>query len=74
MLSGPKLEEGSALAPLLFKRLTVKGSTLRSRSQTYQNDLIGRFESKSLPHFSDKTGEPTFKVPLYKVSLALQCA
>lgn len=46
-LSGVKLQ-GSNLGPLLFKRLTIKGSTLRSRSIEYQRDLLKQFEKDAL--------------------------
>lgn len=33
---------------ILFKRLTLKGTTLRSRTVEYQSDLLGRFEQYAL--------------------------
>ncbi|GFZ46841.1 hypothetical protein JCM24511_04061 [Saitozyma sp. JCM 24511] len=47
-LSGPKLEPDTNIAQILYKRLTLKGSTLRSRTAEYQSDLLGRFEQHAL--------------------------
>ena len=40
-LSGPVVDSVN-LAPILFKRLHIEGSTLRSRSLEYQAELIAR--------------------------------
>ena len=48
-LSGPVLGPDTSIAQLLFKRLTIKGSTLRSRTVEYQKDLLRRFEKHALP-------------------------
>jgi NADPH:quinone reductase-like Zn-dependent oxidoreductase len=48
-LSGATLPDKASFAPLLFKRLTVRGTTLRSRSPEYQGELLGRFEKEALP-------------------------
>ncbi|MCC5913205.1 MAG: NAD(P)H-quinone oxidoreductase [Balneolaceae bacterium] len=42
MLGGAKVEEMN-LVPLLRKRLTVRGSTLRNRSAEYKSDLVKEF-------------------------------
>lgn len=48
MMSGPKLEPDTNIMQILFKRLTLKGTTLRSRTVEYQADLLGRFEKHAL--------------------------
>ena len=48
MMSGPKLEPDTNIMQILFKRLTLKGSTLRSRTVEYQADLLERFEKHAL--------------------------
>ncbi|WP_441000352.1 NAD(P)H-quinone oxidoreductase [Fodinibius sp. SL11] len=49
-LGGHKVEEIS-LVPILRKRLSIKGSTLRNRSQQYKIDLSKDFSSKTLSLF-----------------------
>eukprot|EP00009_Paramoeba_aestuarina_P005200 CAMPEP_0201521422 /NCGR_PEP_ID=MMETSP0161_2-20130828/14410_1 /ASSEMBLY_ACC=CAM_ASM_000251 /TAXON_ID=180227 /ORGANISM="Neoparamoeba aestuarina, Strain SoJaBio B1-5/56/2" /LENGTH=346 /DNA_ID=CAMNT_0047920055 /DNA_START=119 /DNA_END=1159 /DNA_ORIENTATION=+ len=52
-LSGPVLPEGSSIAPILRKRVTITGSTLRSRSDQYKTDLIKdlwEFAGKAFSH------------------------
>lgn len=53
LMSGPKLPEDTNISALVYQRLTLKGSTLRSRDQDYQADLIGRFEKHALPLIRD---------------------
>ncbi|KIY52377.1 quinone oxidoreductase putative [Fistulina hepatica ATCC 64428] len=48
LLSGGNVAEFN-LAPILSKRLKIQGSTLRSRSLSYQTDLIQRFAKEVLP-------------------------
>ena len=48
MMSGAKLPEGTSIIPILFKRLNLKGSTLRSRTVEYQSDLLQQFKEKGL--------------------------
>ena len=67
-MSGPKLPADSALIPILFKRLNIKGSTLRSRSPAYQGDLLGRFEKEALGSLGAEDGDKEMKVPIHKVS------
>ena len=47
LLSGGKVAEAS-IAPILFKRLTIRGTTLRSRTVEYQADLLQRFSKEAL--------------------------
>lgn len=48
MMSGPKLEPDTNIMQILFKRLTLKGSTLRSRTTEYQRDLLQSFKKDAL--------------------------
>jgi len=48
MLGGSKLEQMS-LAPILAKRLSIKGTTLRSRSLDYKSNLTRAFADSILP-------------------------
>ncbi|KAI8321318.1 quinone oxidoreductase [Martensiomyces pterosporus] len=47
---GGTVVEKLNLAPILFKRLRVEGTTLRSRSLPYQRELRRAFEAEVLPH------------------------
>jgi hypothetical protein len=66
-LSGATLPDKSALMPILFKRLNIKGSTLRSRSPEYQGDLLGRFEEEALPHLGGADAGKEMKVSIHEV-------
>lgn len=57
LLGGPKLQEGN-LAPLLQKRLSILGSTLRSRSQEYQRRLSRELANFLLPRLQDGRIKP----------------
>lgn len=50
---------------LLFKRLTIKGSTLRSRDAAYQQDLLEKFQELALPLLTQKK----MKIEVHEVSL-----
>ncbi|KAJ6119256.1 hypothetical protein N7523_003536 [Penicillium sp. IBT 18751x] len=63
LMGGLKLPEGVSIAPLLFKRVRVEGSTLRSRDEEYQAKLRDTLVSHALPKFCDGT----FKVFVEKV-------
>lgn len=54
MLSGSKVDNIN-IAPILFKRLSIKGTTLRARSLEYKTKLVEEFSEKFLPMF--ETGE-----------------
>ncbi|KAG8878487.1 hypothetical protein FRB97_002475 [Tulasnella sp. 331] len=47
-MSGDKAPSFS-IAPILYKRLSILGSTLRSRALEYQSDLMVQFKNNSLP-------------------------
>eukprot|EP01104_Vermistella_antarctica_P013967 TRINITY_DN431_c0_g2_i1.p1 TRINITY_DN431_c0_g2~~TRINITY_DN431_c0_g2_i1.p1 ORF type:complete len:371 (+),score=83.21 TRINITY_DN431_c0_g2_i1:22-1113(+) len=51
-LGGAMLSDGLLLAPFLRKRLTVVGSTLRTRSLDYKERLVSEFSSKFLRDFT----------------------
>jgi len=63
MMSGPKLEPDTNIMQILFKRLTLKGSTLRSRTVDYQADLLQSFEKEALGLIT----EGKMKVEVHKV-------
>ncbi|KAM4057658.1 zinc-binding dehydrogenase [Hirsutella rhossiliensis] len=44
-LSGGKLPDGADISPILYKRIRIEGSTLRSRDEEYQGRLRDRLES-----------------------------
>jgi len=50
---------------LLFKRLTLKGSTLRSRDAKYQQNLLEKFEELALPLLKEKK----MKIEVHEVRL-----
>jgi len=63
-LSGAKIENAS-LAKVIYKRLEIKGSTLRARDVAYQSSLMRLFESDCLPLFKPK-GEDGFEVLIHE--------
>ena len=62
-MSGTKLPEGTDMGPLLFKRIRLEGSTLRSRDEAYQRRLRDTLADHALPKFEDGT----FKVIIEKI-------
>ncbi|KAF1809037.1 NAD(P)-binding protein [Eremomyces bilateralis CBS 781.70] len=63
LMGGLEVPAGTNLGPILFKRLRVEGSTLRSRDENYQKKLRDDLASFALPKFLDGT----LKVPIEKV-------
>lgn len=57
MLGGAKVDKMN-LVPILRKRLTIKGSTLRNRSDEYKMKLTKEFKQKALNLFSNGTIKP----------------
>ncbi|KAA1476887.1 quinone oxidoreductase [Dentipellis sp. KUC8613] len=55
------------LSPILYKRLRIQGSTLRSRSPEYQADLIARFAKDILGDITGATGNGPIRVHIHKV-------
>ncbi|KAF9005474.1 hypothetical protein BDQ17DRAFT_1353165 [Cyathus striatus] len=66
MMSGSVVKEAN-LAPILYKRLHIEGSTLRSRSQEYQVDLISRFAREALNKITGQNGDGPVKTYIHKV-------
>lgn len=63
LMSGGLLPDNVDISALLFKRVGVKGSTLRSRGLDYQRKLRDTLVEHALPKFKDGT----FKVFVEKV-------
>lgn len=63
LMGGMELPAGINMGPILFKRIRVEGSTLRSRSEDYQGKLRDLLVENALPKFVDGT----FKVFITKV-------
>jgi NADPH2:quinone reductase len=63
LMGGGQLPDGVNIAPLLFKRVRVEGSTLRSRGLDYQWKLRDTLVEHALPKLRDGT----FKVFVEKV-------
>mmetsp|Transcript_20159 Transcript_20159/g.33164 ORF Transcript_20159/g.33164 Transcript_20159/m.33164 type:complete len:353 (+) Transcript_20159:35-1093(+) len=55
LLGGAKVNEFN-LGLILGKRISLRGTTLRSRSTLYKAKLIEEFEKQILPHFGTKEG------------------
>ncbi|KAJ7162989.1 quinone oxidoreductase [Mycena filopes] len=66
LLSGPTVPSVNLL-PILYKRLRIQGSTLRSRSPAYQADLIARFNKEILHHITGADGNGPIKTYIHKV-------
>ncbi|MEM9836299.1 MAG: NAD(P)H-quinone oxidoreductase [Bacteroidota bacterium] len=56
-LGGATVEKVS-LAPLLLKRLQLTGTTLRSRSKAYKEQLTSDFREQVWPHFANRSIRP----------------
>ncbi|KAE8327005.1 hypothetical protein BDV39DRAFT_193158 [Aspergillus sergii] len=63
LMGGSKLPEGVNIAPLLYKRLRLEASGLRSRDLEYQQTLRDTLIDYALPKFCDGS----FKVHIEKV-------
>ncbi|KAJ3507066.1 hypothetical protein NLJ89_g6511 [Agrocybe chaxingu] len=66
LLSGTVVESVN-LAPILFKRLHIEGSTLRSRSLAYQAELIDRFRREVFSKITGEDGKGPIRTYIYKV-------
>ncbi|XP_063954709.1 quinone oxidoreductase PIG3-like [Lytechinus pictus] len=51
LMGGPKVE-GALLGAVLRKRISIRGTTLRPRSDEYKADLIKAFTERALFHFT----------------------
>ncbi|KAF7299469.1 PKS-ER domain-containing protein [Mycena indigotica] len=69
-LSGPVVPSVN-LATILRKRLRIQGSTLRSRTPTYQSELIARFEREILEHITGQDGPGEIKTYIHKASASV---
>ncbi|GAA5901525.1 hypothetical protein JCM6882_006304 [Rhodosporidiobolus microsporus] len=56
LLSGPKTKDPLDLSQILYKRLRIEGTTLRSRSLEYQTNLLQEFSKKALDKVFSKCG------------------
>jgi len=66
MLSGSTVPEVD-LGPVLYKRLRIQGTTLRSRSPEYQANLARRFERELLPSLKgEKSEDGPMKAYIYE--------
>ncbi|KAJ3997955.1 hypothetical protein F5050DRAFT_1322711 [Lentinula boryana] len=66
LLSGTKVSEFD-LSALLYKRLRIQGSTLRSRTVGYQAGLIKRFTDDLLGLITGQDGQGPIKTYIHKV-------
>jgi len=66
LMSGAEVEKVN-LGPILYKRLHIEGSTLRSRSVEYQTDLIARFRDDLCGQISAPSGKGKLNVLIHKV-------
>jgi len=55
------------IAPILYKRLHIQGSTLRSRTQDYQANLIQKFKAEILKLITGREGNGPLKTYIHKV-------
>jgi len=55
------------LGPILFKRLHIEGTTLRSRSLEYQADLIEKFKLDVFSKITGEGGKGPILTYIYKV-------
>lgn len=65
-MSGSKLKDFD-IAPLLYKRLRVEGTTLRSRSSDYQARLLQDLMRDAMPKFTQPASEGGFELVVHKV-------
>lgn len=71
-LGGGSMPPGAEITPILYKRLRIQGSTLRSRSQEYQTGLVEGFKRDVLNRIegcsTESQGERGhFKIYVHKV-------
>ncbi|KAI0088494.1 quinone oxidoreductase [Irpex rosettiformis] len=55
------------IGQILYKRLRIEGSTLRSRSAEYQADLIARFEKDILGEITNSSGNGKVRTYVHQV-------
>jgi hypothetical protein len=62
------------LGPILYKRLRIQGSTLRSRSQEYQADLIQQFKLTVADKLTGEDGNGPLRTFIHAVSSHVSAA
>ncbi|KAF8743768.1 hypothetical protein AX14_000735 [Amanita brunnescens Koide BX004] len=55
------------IAQILYKRIRIQGSTLRSRSLEYQADLIKKFRERVLDQITGESGKGPIKTLIHEV-------
>ncbi|KIJ96160.1 hypothetical protein K443DRAFT_682494 [Laccaria amethystina LaAM-08-1] len=65
-MSGAVVEKAN-LAPILYKRLHIEGSTLRRRTLKYQAELIAQFRQEVFGKITSEGGEGPVRTYVYKV-------
>ncbi|KAI0770603.1 quinone oxidoreductase [Fomes fomentarius] len=66
LLSGAEVANVN-LAPILYKRLRIQGSTLRSRTVDYQAELVARFKREAFDHITGSSGEGPIRTYIHKI-------
>jgi len=66
LLSGSEVPSTN-IGPILYKRLRIQGSTLRSRTLDYQTNLIQRFKAEILALITGREGKGPLKTYIHKV-------
>ncbi|PIL35168.1 hypothetical protein GSI_02957 [Ganoderma sinense ZZ0214-1] len=66
LLSGAEVPKFN-LAPILYKRLRIQGSTLRARSEEYQADLVARFKREALDHITGASGDGKVRMYIHEI-------
>ncbi|KAF8968920.1 hypothetical protein BDZ97DRAFT_1796966 [Flammula alnicola] len=66
LLSGAVVDSVN-LAPILYKRLHIEGSTLRSRTIQYQTELIARFRNEVFSKITGENGNGPIRAYIHKV-------
>lgn len=74
-MSGGSMPPGAQITPILYKRLRIQGSTLRSRSVEYQTQLVQGFKRDVLDKIEGcGHGDGRLKVYVHKVSRLKEAA
>ncbi|KAI0048217.1 quinone oxidoreductase putative [Auriscalpium vulgare] len=55
-----------SLLPILFKRIHIQGTTLRSRSSAYKAQLVSTF-AELVPHFTDADGAGPLRTYIHQI-------
>jgi NADPH:quinone reductase-like Zn-dependent oxidoreductase len=66
LMSGATVDNVN-LGPVLYKRLHIEGSTLRSRSLEYQTDLIARFKKEAFEKITGEKGNGPIKTYIHEI-------